>query len=252
MRAYCFFIGWALPFLLSAQEAALHWGAAHTQWQDPQLTPLLLSGYSMAGGLSYTRHKPSHYRRFQLLYTVSDLKSAGSGTYTESSNTTRYNHGQMNHFELWTVHQQKAFSAMAGFIGHLTVSFRKHHYIGGLTEDQFEGALGFGPALGLGWQAQETIACRVLLGAPLLHYALTKRHSPRYFSTKWIGDPANLRGPGRFALLHAEAGAQWAISNRAGLSLAYQLQYIHLQIARRQRSLQHRLLFGLHFKWLKP
>jgi hypothetical protein len=204
---------------------------------------MVLSGYSIAGGLSYAREKPDHYQRFQLFYTASTLSSSNT------SNTTRHNYGQMNHFELWGIARSGALKALAGMMGHLTVSYRQHHYIGGITEDQFEGALGFGPALGAHWQPQGDFGYRILLGAPLWHYAITKRHSPRYFSRDWIWDHRNLYGPARFALLHAEAGTSWAVSKKTSLSLDYQAQLTFVHIAQPQRSLQHRLLLGIHLKW---
>lgn len=250
MRALCFLTSCLLPFCLSAQVWGAHLAATHTQWKDPQLTPLILSGYSIAGGLSYARQKPGHYQRFQLLYTASKLSSSNSGTFTASSNTTCHNYGQMNHFELWAIARSGSLKALAGMMGHLTVSYRQHHYIGGITEDQFEGALGFGPALGAHWKLQGKFDCRILLGAPLWHYAITKRHSPRYFSTDWIWDNRNLHGPARLALLHAEAGTHWAVSEKISLYLAYQAQYTTMHIAHPQRSLQHRLLLGVHLKRL--
>lgn len=252
MRALCFLTGWFWPLYLFAQVWGAHLVVTHTQWKDPQLTPMPLSGYSIAGGLSCAREKPGHYQRFQLFYTASTLSSSNSGTFTGSSNTTRQNYGQMNHFELWAIARSGSLKALAGMMGHLTVSYRKHHYIGGITEDQFEGALGFGPALGAHWKLQGDVDCRILLGAPLWHYAITKRYSPRYFSTDWIWDNQNLHGPARFAFLHAEAGTSWPVSDRTSLSLSYQAQYTSIHIAQLQRSLQHRLLIGVHLKWPVP
>lgn len=249
MRALCFFGGFLWPLCLSAQIWGAHLSTIHTQWKDPQLSPMVLSRYSIAGGLSYARHTSNHYQRFQLLYTASALSSSNSSTFTASSNTARHNYGQMNHVELWAIGPSGPLKALAGMMGHLTVSYRQHHYIGGITEDQFEGALGFGPALVAHWQPQGDFDYRILLGAPLWHYAITKRHSPRYFSRDWIWDHRNLYGPARFALLHAEAGTSWAVSEKTSLSLDYQAQLTSVHIAQPQRSLQHRLLLGVHLKW---
>lgn len=148
MRALCFLTGWLWPLYLSAQIWGAHLAATYTQWSDPQLTPRILSGYSLASGLSYARQKPNHYQRFQLLYTATTLSSHNSGTYTASSNTTRHNYGQMTHFELWTIGRSGSLKALAGIMGHLTISYRRHHYIGSIKEDQFEGALDLGQRWG--------------------------------------------------------------------------------------------------------
>ena len=229
--------------LLVAQRVglSLRSGITAVQLHDPQLSPRLLSGSSMLTGLAFAKISEERWQQLQLSYASAWLHSPVSHTFAAGSNTNRFHLGQFTQRELWAVHRRETLALYGGFLGHATIAYRRHHYLAGISEDQFEGAIGFGPAAGGLWHWRPGLQLQAHLGWALFNYVASKDYSPRYFQREMLSRWSNFRGPGQYTLLQLGGGAEQRLSSRLSLALHYQLQYyeyLHVQ------QLQHSVLLG--------
>lgn len=245
MRFCLLFLALAVCLPLSAQELSIHLGAVQLQARDLQLSPFNLSNWSGAAGLAYAKNNERRMRRFQLQYTESFLESDISGTFSERSNSTHLYAGQFTHHELWRLPFEPAM-LYAGFLGHTTVSYRDHHYIGQATESQYEGIIGLGPAIGWRRPLGKAAELRALGALGALNYIADKGYSPRLFRASQLADWSNFKGPFAFTDWQAELEGRFRLGSRSDLLLGYQFR------SYRQGRLQmvfHRILLGITFKW---
>lgn len=243
---YCFLVLTLLGCCaLSAQEFSLHLGPVQLQSKDLQLSPFKLSSWSGAAGVAYAKTSERRLRRFQLQYTEAFLESDISGTFSDRSNSTHLYAGQFTHHELWRLPFGPAM-LYTGFLGHATFSYRDHHYLGQITESQYEGIIGLGPSIGWRHPLSKTAELRAAAALGLLNYVAGKGYSPRLFRASQLTDWSNFKGPFAFTDWQAELEGRFRLGPKSDLLLGYQFRYYSQN---RMQLLFHRLLFGITLKW---